>query len=379
MRILDRYIVRAFLKNYAISFAALVGLYVVLDMVFNFDELVQKGPQTSRGLDVLVDVAKNAADYYFYQIFLYFVHLSAIIPVVAVAFTLMRLSRNNELTAAMAAGVPLLRLAAPMILVALVLNVLLVADQELVIPRMIPKLIRKHDEVRDAEKNSFPIRAMQDENGALLVAGRFFPAQDPPTQKGVSIIQWGGKTPTSLTIADRAEWHADPSNPTRGQWTLIDGEKLIASPTGANLHLPASMYVSDISPEKIQLYRSGEFVEMLSTQRINELLASQTSYGRLDLVRTKHTRFTQPLVNVIMLLLAIATVMTREPQQLKAAAGKCLVLCGVCMASVFVCNQLAAQIPAGHTWDDAWPALMAWLPIFIFGPLAVWMLDRIRT
>ena len=41
MKILDRYILLSFLKNYLISFMVLIGLYVVLDMVFNFDELAE--------------------------------------------------------------------------------------------------------------------------------------------------------------------------------------------------------------------------------------------------------------------------------------------------------------------------------------------------
>jgi hypothetical protein len=28
-------------------------------------------------------------------------------------------------------------------------------------------------------------------------------------------------------------------------------------------------------------------------------------------------------------------------------------------------------------WE--WPAIMAWVPIIIFGPVAVWLLDRIET
>jgi lipopolysaccharide export LptBFGC system permease protein LptF len=47
-----------------------------------------------------------------------------VIPVVAVAFTLIRLSRFNELSAILAAGVPLLRVSAPIIFASLGLNVL---------------------------------------------------------------------------------------------------------------------------------------------------------------------------------------------------------------------------------------------------------------
>ncbi len=44
MKILDRYILVSFLKNWLISFMVLVGMYMVLDMVFNFDELVAMKP-----------------------------------------------------------------------------------------------------------------------------------------------------------------------------------------------------------------------------------------------------------------------------------------------------------------------------------------------
>src|SRR6476646_6220284 len=163
MRIIDRYVFWSFIRNYLISFMVLIGMYIVLDMVFNFDDLTNlKGTAEAAGVSSVLGAIRNIADYYFYQCFLFFVHLSGIIPVVAAAFTLMRLSRFNELTAMLAAGVPLLRIAMPIILAGVVLNGLLIADQELVIPTMIPKLTRSHDEMRRSDAKSFPILAMQD-------------------------------------------------------------------------------------------------------------------------------------------------------------------------------------------------------------------------
>ena len=107
MKILDRYVLLAFLKNYVIALAVLLGLYIVLDMVFNFDELVDTRGTTAQGLAGAIQIIRSISDYYFYQSFLIFAHLSGIIPVVAVAFTLIRLSRFNELSAILAAGVPL--------------------------------------------------------------------------------------------------------------------------------------------------------------------------------------------------------------------------------------------------------------------------------
>src|SRR3954465_15487741 len=167
MKILDRYVIVTFLKNYLIAFFVLIGLYITLDMVFNFDELVQvqdRAATATTGVDSALLVIRAAADYYFYQVFYIFVQLSGMIPVVAAAFTLMRFSRFNELTAMLAAGVPLLRIAAPIILVSVVLNGLLLVDQELIIPPMIPKLVRDHDEVHRGARGYYSVEAMQDSN-----------------------------------------------------------------------------------------------------------------------------------------------------------------------------------------------------------------------
>ena len=43
MKILDRHVLLSFLKNYLISFMVLIGLFVTLDMVFQFDEFAKVG------------------------------------------------------------------------------------------------------------------------------------------------------------------------------------------------------------------------------------------------------------------------------------------------------------------------------------------------
>ena len=46
MKIIDRYVILSFIRNYVISFMVLVGMYVVLDMVFNFNNLVDFSNKT---------------------------------------------------------------------------------------------------------------------------------------------------------------------------------------------------------------------------------------------------------------------------------------------------------------------------------------------
>jgi hypothetical protein len=71
-------------------------------------------------------------------------------------------------------------------------------------------------------------------------------------------------------------------------------------------------------------------------------------------------------------------VLTREPGKLKQGATICLLLTGLAMGSIFLTQQLAGN-PPGPQLAAQWPAIMAWVPIFVFGPLSVYLLDRVKT
>jgi lipopolysaccharide export LptBFGC system permease protein LptF len=494
MRILDRYVISAFLKNYLISFFVLVGMYVVLDMVFNFEDFVPTQATSGSSVETLLQTILAVGDYYFYQSFLIFVHLSGVIPVVAAAFTLIRLSRQNELTAIMASGVPLLRVAAPVIGVAVLLNALLLVNTEFIIPQMIPKLTRKQDDVvsdvewgktypvhiyakngqqavvaykftpptattppkmdgldvvfRDASFNpteelfantatwdsstnhwrltggvidtldtsskgkekrvvkeshafvyedgitpddianrhkrelkAYPIKVMQDQDRDLLIASKFMPPTEdaPAAMDDLTVIFRNPDTldPTSMLIADEATWNAKSQS-----WDLLNAKQvfdLMPGEKSAKPDQPQGGYQSNISPDEIALFHSREFVELLPTRKINEILRGPTQYGTLDLQRAKNFRFTQPLINVILLLLAIPCVLLREPGQIKTSAMKCLFLVGQCMGCVFLAQQLAGQPPLASSLTPHWPALMAWMPVFLFGPMSIWLLERVKT
>jgi lipopolysaccharide export system permease protein len=294
--------------------------------------------------------------------------------------------------------VPLLRIAMPIIIVALMLNGLLLVDQEVVIPQMIPKLTRDHDEVHKAKTTYYPILAMQASND-LIYSARYFPTSDsgePPVMKDMDVIERQGDAPATQPTdpaappafasdaalspnghiwASQAVWDAAAQ-----QWNLTDGYQIsgigprqIRSP-----RLPCATYKNfGLTPDEISLYRSSKFVELLSTQRIDELLNTK-SYGELNLLRVKYWRFTQPLMNVILLLLAIPCVLTREPGRLKQAAMKCLILTGLAMGSVFLSQQLAPSHPESISPQN-WAIVLAWMPIFIFGPVSVLLLDRVKT
>ncbi|MCS7034483.1 MAG: LptF/LptG family permease [Phycisphaerae bacterium] len=380
MKILHRYILFSFLRNYLLSLLVLLGLYIVLHMVFQFDEIVELGSANQgRGQNVWELVA-SLADYYFHQSFLFFVQLSGVIPVVAAAFTLVRMSRFNELTAILVAGVPLLKLLQPVIIAGVILNLLLLPlVQELIIPRMIHKLTPKIDDLKMGSVRAFEIKMMQDAEGNLLRASRYTPAGpgQRPRMEVVDILERDSQGAVSRHIAaDAAEWIPEDQI-----WRLDGGVEVAGLQPDQQRAEPRPIYhyETSINPEEIELYRSGSYVELLSTRRIDQLLQRPKIYGTVDLLRVKHSRWATFLINIVLLLLALACLTTREPGALRRQVVWCFVLVGLCMATVFVTQNLAGNPPPGMRNAPNWPLIMAWLPILIFGPLAVFLLDRMKT
>jgi lipopolysaccharide export system permease protein len=378
MTIIDRYVLGAFVKNYLISLMVLVGMYIALDMVFNFGNLTQSLPWAENF--TVWRMISDIADFYFYKAFFFFVQLSGMIAVVAAAFTVVRLSRLNEMTALLAAGTPLIRIAMPIIIAGVVLNVILLPiDQEVIIPQMIPKLMRDHGDVHESSVRTYPVNMMEDPAGGLFNAAMYSPPRksSPAKIEYMDVIERDADfQPIAHLYADEAVW-----NSAFKRWDLTNGFSVPIAAPEEQVKLahatPRAYYKTLMTPDEIALNLGKGYIELLPLQKINQLL-SLNRYDTLDLLRAKHLRVAQWLLNVFLLLLAISTVLTREPGRLKSSAVKCLVLTGLCMGSVFVTYQMAAS-PPNPQLMNLWPALMAWVPIFIFGPLSILLMSQVKS
>src|ERR1700722_9595853 len=249
MKILDRYVLITFLKNYVISLTVLVGMYVMMDMVFHFNDLISvQSNTTAGGCSGVLAAMFAVGNYYFFQAFQIFVQLSGVIPVVAAAFTLLRLSRFNELTAFLSAGVPLLRVAVPITVASVLLNALLIADQEFVLPRMIPQLTRKPDEVYTAPQQVFQIKSMQVDQHSLLVAARYHPPTggEEPFMEDLDVLERNDNLqPVAHLFAASAEWE-----PPRHDWKPPAGHRVtgLLPNESPSPEQPVDFYKGDVTP-----------------------------------------------------------------------------------------------------------------------------------
>lgn len=362
---IDRYILKAFFINYIIALGVLVGLYIILDLFVNLDEFTNiRAVSTLQTFLMIVD-------FYGHNMFLYFSQLAGVITLVAGCFTLGRLHRTNELTAILATGTSLYRVAAPVLLAGLAMNTLWLIDQEFIIPNIAGKLARKHGDIEGLQTYSIWFMPDPQQDNALVSATMFNPGAEE--MRGVIIIQRDeNNRMTGMIQADRATWDEE-----RGRWQLKNGlrRRLESSNTTAEADdLDAiTTYTSGLTPKQLALQQSAQWTTFLSLRELNELQAHFKDRGAGEFIKVKHSRLTTVIMNMTLLCLGIPFFLNRERPSVVVQGGKCLLVCGLCYVTMFFFNTVdmsAFSLPA---------ALPPWLPILLFAPYAVVLLDGIKT
>lgn len=171
MKTLDRYIIHNFLSAAFVWFLAFMAMRIIVDMFFNmgqFAELMTKDEQFTFGA-----LLAHIVNYYQYQSAMYFTELGGVIITASAAFSLARMNQSNELTAIMASGVSLRRVVIPIIICSLGLGGLIVADQELLIPKIRSELVRDRDD-RPGVKD-FRVRLEADSSHTIWSSNSFQP------------------------------------------------------------------------------------------------------------------------------------------------------------------------------------------------------------
>ena len=364
MRTIDRYIGRTFLGSYLILLLIGVGVYIFSDVLFNLDEFTK-----DRALPAL-QVLANMVDYYGCNLPLYYQQLGGILMTIAAAFTFAMLLKNNELTPLVAAGVPLQRLAAPVLVCSVVLVGLWLANGELVVPALANKIVRQQSDL--SETRQVDVRCVRDDHNAMLTAQELH--VQTGVLRGVYIIEPDENgVPRDLIRADAATW-----DPQRSTWRLDRGARQIMGEAFGDEELghaiqwvPLTEYAFTLTPEQIRLRQSAQWADLMSIHQMNGLLQSRNLPNLPALSKARDIRFSQPLLVWILMLLAMPYFLTREPGNVLVAGGKALLLTGFCFVCVFMAHSLSGDVGAARVATA--------LPVLVFGPIAVLHFANVKT
>jgi lipopolysaccharide export system permease protein len=366
MKLLDRLLLRNYLKAYLICLVSLLTLYVVVDLFTNLDDF-------SEHHKTLADVLKHIGTYYGFKVAQIFDRLCEAIVLMGATFTMAWVQRSNELLPLLSAGVSTRRVVRPVLFGACATLGLSVANQEFIIPRIGFYLSQSRNDpwgkLEVPVHGTFePNRIHIDGHTGLrdgMVVHTFY----------VVIPSEIGGYPVNLTARQARYIPRDGDKRRTGGWLLTDTKP----PTLDNWNNPV---LEMIDPGKYFLKtevvdfdvitRSLTWFNFASTLRLSRELDRPDTSRLAAMAVLFHMRLTRPILGMLLVVMGLSVILRDQNRNVFISAGMCLCVCAMFFAAQFACKQLGDN-------DIVAPALAAWLPVLVFGPMSFAMFDAIHT
>ncbi len=369
MKILDRYLLRQFTRVLLVSFLSLTGLILIIDLFGNLEEFITYARHEGSLPAVLLD-------YYGPRLFMYYDRTSALLVLIAAIFTLTGLQRRNELTALMAGGIPKTRIARPLLIAAVILATVAAANREFVLPRMRDQLSRNaQDWLGQTAKRLDPRYDYQ--TGILLGGAATLAAHREIRQPSFRLP--GNLARFGRQLTAKTAFYLPPAQDRPGGYLLddvIQPEQVATIPSSFEDGAPRILTAHDttwVKPNQCfvasnvtfdHLAASRAWRQYSSTAELIRALRNPSLDYEASTRVTVHARLVQPLLDVSLLLLGLPLVLARHNRNLFVAAAQCLGLVAGFHVVVLTSHAM------GNNSYMVSPALAAWLPLLVFGPLA---------
>ncbi|MCA9034628.1 MAG: LptF/LptG family permease [Planctomycetaceae bacterium] len=368
----DRYLLGRLLHTFGVFFIAAYGLFVVIDLFMNVDDFQNDAAG-------LVQVGGSILEYYTYRCAEFFEIAGPVLIVISVITVLGLLQKNSETYPILAAGIPAFRLLKPLLIAAAILNVLLIVNQEFIIPSIAVQLqtargsstakLQKVEPVYDFSNHLMHIDGefVKVEEQKLLAATFTLPAPELSTSVNALTAEYA----VYMDAADKrpAGWMLKNLTGVFDSDILTEEgrRRVIPHPNGRDLFI-----VSAVSFD--QLYNRGRNLKLLSSSQLVQRIRNPST--GLVPVRGQslalHSRITRPLLCLISITIALPLVMKKESRSLIMNMAVCAGVQGFFYGVTQGCFAL------GSTGAIA-PDLAAWLPVIVCGIASTWTAGYVQT
>jgi lipopolysaccharide export system permease protein len=364
MNLFDRQLFLSYVKAYIICLISVISLYIVIDLFTNIEDFVQTGS--------FIEFLKQITVYYGYRSTQIFDRVSEALALLAAMFTVAWMQRNNELLPLLSAGVSTQRVVRPVLLSGCAMLGLTIANQEFLIPLAAPGLFRDRD---DAGGNKDICTPWDYEPNGIHIEGRY------------------------ARRAERTIYHVRctiPGNICNGLRHL-EAQKATYVPCGEGPHT-GGWILTDTLPAELENWHKPEVLEMIDSGKYflkteldfetivrgrNWFSAASTYHLYLEMCKPEslrlsamavlfHFRLTRPILGMLLIFLGLSVILRDQNRNVFISAGLCLCVCALFFGVTFLCKHLGNH-------DYLPPALAAWLPVLVFGPVAFVLFDAVHT
>jgi lipopolysaccharide export system permease protein len=333
--VLDRYVIRTFLFSVFVAFTFVLGLYVMVQFFGHLEDLdAAERAFATRGVGLFQGLCR----YWALGMPFMITKLGPFATLLAAMWTVQKMARDQEITAAQVAGVSLHRLMAAVLLAGVVLSMGLWTVRQVVLPR----IAAPHHEYERLMRGKTQATIDLSMNVHDSAGNRVLIRSYDPIERVARGVQFRSNDLERSVDVPAMRW-----DEAAGRWEVLAAG---APPSP----LPVA---TDLSPRDIEVSARG--LRFLSSAELEEL--ARRMPGRLDLELMRYTRFTYPFTTPVLLLLGLPLVLRRDRQSIYAAWGLCLLL------SIFYFG--AENVLYGLAERDGLvsPLLAAWIPIVVFG------------
>jgi len=309
VNLIDRYVLGSFLRVLAWSVLSFVAVFLLVDIFDHIDNFLDDNA-------TILEVLR----YYFYQLPLMIDLCLPVGMLLASLFTIGSLSKNNEYSALLSAGVSLTRLSRSVIVLGLLISVASLAFREFVVP----PANQRQEEVKKYEIEGKIRQDLQGkrnftyigERGEVYVVAAFRPR--PPTLQGFSMQVLADSVMVRRVDAERAVW-----DPGLEKWVAENGA--VRSFAGGEEEVtpfarhvleesterPEDFSRREVEPENMNWFELRDFARWVGRNGGNP-----TPY-RAEMAH----KIAFPMVNVLLVFLGLALGASRRKTTLWAGFG----------------------------------------------------------
>ena len=363
---LDRMFLLVFVRSYAIVLVSLISLFVVIDLFTHLDDFTSKS-------DGFASSARHIAIYYGNRVPELFDLLGNFITLIAGAFTVAWMQRNNELLPLLSAGVPTRRAIRPVLIGAALTLLLGPLNQQFLIPEVADQLTTQRNDPDQAKAQA--LAGAYDASGTHFEGLAGFRKDKRVERMCVTFPESSPSGMLHMTAEEAVFVPRRGDDPLTGGWLLTR-----ATPDSFDGPLPTNLTVLGTGRFflKVQdadydaVCRGGSWYTYASTTELREMLLDPEPRRRGKLAVLFHTRVTRPVVGLLMVVFGLSVILGNPNRHVIISSGLCMAVSGGMFLFVIASKYLGDQ--------DVLPAaLAAWLPVIVFGPPALVALDSVHT